>query len=114
MDLIICQTRNKYPKQVYHLINDYDWDRIFVVTTPKLKKELHHAKQVVFIAVDPKKHIAEYVEDIKKHLPDIFGEMAVNIVNGNGKDHMALLSAIIKKGISFRFYGVTKNGVEEV
>ena len=41
-------------------------------------------------------------------------EVAVNFVSGTGKEHMALMSALLKLGIGIRFIALTKEGVEEI
>jgi len=60
--------------------------------------------------------LLELVEDIKKQLKDkISGtEVALNLVSGTGKEHMAILSAILKLGLGLRFIALTKDGVKEV
>ena len=41
-------------------------------------------------------------------------EVAVNFVSGTGKEHMALLSALLKLGIGIRLLALTKEGVTEI
>ena len=41
-------------------------------------------------------------------------EVAVNIVSGNGKEHMAIISALLKLGVGIRLMAVTKDGVREL
>ena len=113
-DLIACFTIDDHHRHLHRLINDAEWDRVFVVTTEEIKSRHVFAKEVIYIFVDPKKHIAGYVEDIRRHLKGFFLEVGINLVNGTGKDHMALLSAVMKAGLGFRLVAVTKNGVEEI
>jgi hypothetical protein len=113
-DLIVCFTTDEHHKHVHRLINEAEWDRTFIVTTAELKKKHKFEKEVLYILVDPKKPIDDYVENIKSNLKGFFLEVGINLVNGNGKDHMALLSAVMKAGLSFRLVAVTKNGVEEI
>ena len=113
-DLIACFTTDEHHRHLHRLINESEWDRIFVVTTPELRRKHKFQKEVLYIVIDPKKHINEYIEDIKSNLKGFFLEVGVNLVNGTGKDHMALLSAVMKAGLGFRLVAVTKNGVEEV
>jgi hypothetical protein len=113
-DLIACFTTDEHYKHLHRLLNEAEWDRAFIVTTHELRKKHRFEKEVLYIIVDPKKPIDEYVEDIKSSLKGFFLEVGVNLVNGTGKDHMALLSAVMKSGLSFRLVAVTKNGVEEI
>ena len=113
-DLIASFTTDNHSKHLHKLIDHGEWDRIFLITTDEIKKRHKFEKEVICIIVDPKKHIDEYVNDIKSNLKGYFLEVGVNLVNGTGKDHMALLSAVMKAGLAFRLVAVTKNGVEEI
>ena len=42
------------------------------------------------------------------------GEVAVNFVSGTGREHMALVSALLQLGVGIRLIALTKEGVEEV
>ena len=113
-DLIACFTTDNHHKHLHRLINESEWDRIFIVTTKEIISRHKFEKEVIRVIVDPTKPVDEYVNDIKNKLTGYFLEAGLNLVNGTGKDHMALLSAIMKKGMGFRLVAVTKNGVEEV
>ena len=41
-------------------------------------------------------------------------EVALNIVSGTGKEHMALLSALIKCKVRFKLMSLTKEGIKEM
>ena len=41
-------------------------------------------------------------------------EVAVNVISGTGKEHMAIISAILKMGLGIRLIALTKDGVEEI
>ena len=41
-------------------------------------------------------------------------EVAVNFVSGEGKEHMALMSALLKLGIGVRFVALKPDGIEEI
>ena len=43
-----------------------------------------------------------------------FGEVGLNIVSGSGKEHMAVLSAVMKLGVGYRLVAATANGIEEI
>lgn len=113
-ELIACFTTDEHHKHLHRLINEAEWDRIFIVTTPEIKNKHKFAKEIIYIIVNPNKHIQYYIEDIRKHLKGFFLEVGINLVNGTGKDHMALISAVMKAGLSFRLVAVTRKGVEEI
>jgi len=51
-------------------------------------------------------------EQLKGKLNDL--EVAVNIVAGSGKEHTALMSAILKLGFGIRLVALTPNGVKDI
>ena len=41
-------------------------------------------------------------------------EVGLNFVSGTGKEHMALVSAVLKLGVGVRFVALTQDGVQEL
>ena len=41
-------------------------------------------------------------------------EAAVNLISGNGKEHMAVISALMKLGLGIRLIALTPNGIKEI
>ena len=101
---------------VAKLINDQEWESVFLIADDIGKVNFKVGKEVEFIIVDFKKPVFELIEDIKKSLKDkIKGiEVAVNIVSGNGKQHTAIMSSLLKLGLAIRFVAVTKEGIKEI
>ncbi len=98
------------------LINQQDWEKVILITNDLKKKNFKSEKPVEFILIDEKKYLTELSEEIKDKLKDkITGiEVAVSIISGTGKEHMALLSALLKLGLAMRFVALTKDGVKEI
>ena len=113
-DLIVCLTEKKGYKHVKRLILEADWTRIFVITKDSIKDSFNFAKPVVFIPIDPKEPIQDIIEHIKSKLTFIFGEVGINLVSGTGKEHMAIISAIMKSGAGFRLVAMTKDGMTQL
>ena len=69
-----------------------------------------------FVVVDFQKPVSELIEDIRKSLDGKIYDLdvALNMVSGTGKEHMAILSALLKLGLGIRLMAVTKNGVVEL
>ena len=84
--------------------------------TDLIAKTFKAEKNAEFVVVDFKKPVFELIEDIRKSLigkiTDL--EVALNIVSGTGKEHMAILSALLKLGVGVRLMAVTKDGVREL
>ena len=115
-DLVACLSEEKSWAHVSRLIKEQDWKKVFIVTDDFGKKNFKSEKNVEFIVVDSKKPVFELIEDIRKGLrgkiTDL--EVALNIVSGTGKEHMAILSALLKLGVGIRLMAVTKDGVREL
>ena len=116
-DLVACLSAGeKSWAHVSRLIKEQDWKKVFIVTDDYVKKNFKSGKNVEFIVVDSKKPVFELIEDIRKGLKGKITdlEVALNIVSGTGKEHMAILSALLKLGVGVRLMAVTKDGVREL
>ena len=116
-DLIACLSSDeKTWGHVARLIKGEDWKKIFLITSDFVKKNFKSEKKVEFVVVDSQKPVSELIDDIRKGLhgkiTDL--EVALNLVSGNGKEHMAILSALLKLGVGVRLIAVTKDGVREL
>ncbi|HLC66335.1 MAG TPA: hypothetical protein VJK52_01715, partial [Candidatus Nanoarchaeia archaeon] len=71
---------------------------------------------VNFLIIDPTKPTGTLSEDIRVQLAGKIQdlEVAVNFISGTGKEHMALLSALLKLGLGIRLVVLTKDGVAEL
>ncbi|MBS3159928.1 hypothetical protein J4436_04010 [Candidatus Woesearchaeota archaeon] len=54
----------------------------------------------------------EIIKNLKEKIKDT--EVALNLYSGTGKEHMAILSAILKLGLSLRMIIPTKDNIEEI
>jgi len=116
-DLIVCLSIGKGTwTHVKGVISGCEWDNIFLITNEFGREKFSSEKKVELLVVDSNKQLLELVEDIKKQLKDkISGtEVALNLVSGTGKEHMAILSAVLKLGFGVRLVALTKEGVKEV
>lgn len=113
-DLIVCLTEKKGYKHVNRLINESDWSRIFLVTREELKGSFKFSKPVMNIIIDPSKPVQELITLIKNKLTFMFGEVGLNLVSGNGKEHMAIISALMRSGTGFRLVAMTKDGLVQL
>ena len=116
-DLVACiSSGEKTWPHVARLIKEMDWNKIFLITNDYGKKNFKSEKEAEFVVVDFEKPVFELIEAIRKGLhgkiTDL--EVALNIVSGTGKEHMAILSALLKLGVGVRLMAVTKEGVKEL
>ena len=84
--LIACLDEQKGTTiHIKKVIEDQDWNKIFLITTENNKLETK--KEIIYININSNQHIPELTEDIKSKLnnqiPDT--EVALNIIAGTGK-----------------------------
>ncbi|MAG91274.1 hypothetical protein CMO83_01195 [Candidatus Woesearchaeota archaeon] len=116
-DLVACLSSNeKIWPFIEKLVNEQDWKKVFLVTSEFGKNNFKCKKEIDFIVIDTGKPVSELVESVRKNLngkiTDL--EVALNLVSGSGKEHMAILSALLKLGVGIRLMAVTKEGVMEL
>lgn len=90
--------------QVAKLINSQEWEKVYLITNDFGTKFTVNNTESEYIVVDFEKEIEELCQDIAKELEEKINdfEVAVNMTSGTGKQHMALISAIMKVGLGFR------------
>ena len=93
-----------------YLLTDTDRDKSFIANIPESVK-------VSIIIVNLNQPVEDLTEEIIKMLRNAFGrdkmmdlDIAINISSGNGKEHAALISAIMKLGYGLRFVDIDKDG----
>lgn len=101
---------------VYRLIRELPWDHIYIVTNDFGAQKFEKKDNTSLVVVDFNKPLNDLVRDIKEKL---YGkikdfEVAVNMISGTGKEHMAIISAVIKLGLGIRLVALTEKGLEEI
>ena len=98
--------------QVSGLMTHGEWDNVIVIGNDSAKK-FTHQKPFQFIQADLDKKIRDLKEEFMKKLEGkIKGtEVALSISSGDGKEHMALISALLNLPVGIRFAALTKEGV---
>ncbi len=101
---------------VAKVCEELDWNNIFIICNEEAKENFKCKKKVNFILVDENKTISELQDHIKTNLDGkiIDTDVAVNLVSGSGKEHMALLSALLKLGLGIRLMALTRTGIKEL
>ncbi|MEK6913212.1 MAG: hypothetical protein AABW47_00895 [Nanoarchaeota archaeon] len=98
--------------QVSGLIKYGEWEKI-ILLGDDFAKQFTSEKPFEFIRVDLTKKLKELKEEFANKLKGkIDGtEVALSIASGDGKEHMALISALINLPVGIRFAALTKDGV---
>jgi len=98
--------------QVSGLIKYGEWDKI-ILLGDDFAKQFTAEKQFEFIRIDLNKKLKELKEEFQQKLKGKTSgtEVALSIASGDGKEHMALISALINLPVGIRFAALTKEGV---
>lgn len=116
-DLVACLGSGKGTwNYLLKLIESESWENIFLITNPFGAERFSANRPVEFIIIDDRKILPELAEDLKKQLSGKIksSEIALNFVSGEGKVHMATISALLKLGQGIRFVALTPSGIVEI
>jgi hypothetical protein len=115
--LVACLSSGKGTwAHISKLIEEQEWDSIFLITNDFGVQNFKPEKAVNYILIDSNKFLSEIAKDIKSQLEGKIKdlEVAVNLISGNGKEHMATISALTKLGLGIRLIALTPDGIKEV
>ncbi|MFA6072717.1 MAG: hypothetical protein WC758_01225 [Candidatus Woesearchaeota archaeon] len=114
--LIACLTTGKGGwARVSELMNSMEWEKIYLITNEFGKLNFKSNKSFELIIINPDEPIDEIksaiILQLKGKIKDL--EVALNISSGSGKEHMAIISAILSSGLGLRIVEV-ENGKMKV
>src|SRR3989344_2065902 len=117
--LIACLSTGKGTwGHVSRLIQDGKFDNTILITNDYGKENFQKLENTELIAIKLEQGMKELRDEIYKELKSRIKpsetEVALNLASGIGKEHMALLSALLKLGIGIRLMALTKEGIEEI
>lgn len=115
MELVCFQGRDKenWP-QINALIKRGEWERVLVIKDKKTESFLLN-KNCSLIEIDAEKSLLDLKNEILTKLKPLLGkdfEIALSLASGNGKENMALISALLNVPLGIRLAAYTKNGIE--
>jgi len=98
--------------QVSGLMKHGEWDKI-IVLGDDFAKDFKHEKEFEFIKVGLDAKLTDLKEDFSEKLKGKINgtEVALTIASGDGRQHMALISALLNLPVGIRFAALTKEGV---
>ena len=98
--------------QVSGLMKYGEWDKIILIGSD-FSKNFAHEKKFEFINVNLNQKIKDLRDEITNKLKGKTNgtEVALSIASGDGKEHMALISALINLPVGIRFAILTQEGV---
>ena len=97
--------------QIAGVIKNSEWDKIILIGD-EFAKNFKVEKDFEFIEIKSRS-ISELKDEILEKLKGkIRGtEVALSIASGEGKEHMALISALLNLPAGIRFVALTKDGI---
>lgn len=116
-ELVVCLSSGKGSVEyIDKLIKQESWEKVFLITDLSNKNKIEKTENLEIVEVDFSKPSPYLRDDIVSQLRrKIRGmEVAVNIVSGTGKEHMAIISALLRIGVAIRFVILAKSGVKEI
>ncbi len=98
--------------QVSGLMKHGEWDKVILIGS-NFASKFTSEKPFEFIEVDLDKKLQDLRDEFSKRLKGKLRgtEVALSIASGDGKEHMALISALINFPVGIRFAALTKDGV---
>jgi len=88
-----------------------EWDNIIILGNQWAKDTFKIDSPFSWILLDDQKDVCLLVEDIVKELPTDSDEVYVNMVSGSGREHVALLSALVDNKKAFKTVCVCDDGI---
>ena len=113
MDLVALLSTGKGSwVQVSGLIKTGEWDNILLIGNESARK-FEAGKSAEFVSADLEKRMVPLKEELFEKLKGrVKGtEVALSIASGSGKEHMALISALLQVPVGVRFVALTKEGI---
>lgn len=93
--------------EVMRLMGQAEWEKIILVTNQFGKEKFNHERPYTLIVVDFSQPLGTLVKELGERIAEtvpggLATEVALNFSSGIGKEHMAVLSAVLKSGLAIR------------
>jgi hypothetical protein len=114
--LIACLTTGKGSWAIVNeLINSTEWEKIYLVTNDFGREKFTTNKNFEFVIINPDASTEEIKNSVFSQLKGKIKEteVALNFCSGSGKEHMAVISAVLNLGLGVRLVDC-KNGKMDV
>ena len=102
--------------QITALIKRGDFEKIVLVKN-KNSEEFLETDKCDSMRIDSDAPLLELKKDIMTKIKSKIGgdfEVALSLASGNGKEHMALISALLSLPVGIRLVVFTKEGVQQI
>ncbi len=115
--LVACLSTGKGTwSSVNNLLRTGLFEKAVIVTNQFGFENFNPPQGVELVLIDPSKGEAELRDSLVEELRGrVTGaEVALNLSSGSGREHMALLSALLKLGVGIRLVTPSSEGFEEL
>jgi len=98
--------------QISGLVSRGEWDNIILLGS-EFAEKFTTDKKHEFIKIKTSQPLIELKQEISKKLKGKLKgvEVALSVASGDGKEHMALISALLSIPVGVRFTALTKEGI---
>ncbi|MBI4451169.1 hypothetical protein HY642_04295 [Candidatus Woesearchaeota archaeon] len=104
--------------EVFRLLDSEQWSNAYVVTAPffeeKFKERYKGKAAVTVITLDDTKSLPVLIKELSAVFSALTDDIALNLISGTGKQHMAVLAALLKAGVGIRLVSIGEKGLIEV
>lgn len=114
MAQLIAFIDNEKPKQnhVLKIINE-QWDNIFLLINSEIEFDVPtNCTAIRFDGKLPTKDLKEFFYSSFSN--KLTFDVGINLICGSGKEHMALITALLQTGVGIRYVIATSQGMEEL
>lgn len=103
-------------QHVSKVINQEKWDKVYIITNTFGKEKFSTKENQELIVIDDNKEVLELrdyiISQLKGKINDT--EVGLNFYSGSGKEHMAILSAVLKLGLGPRIVIPSNTSIEDI
>ncbi len=113
--LIACLSTGKGTwSEVTRIMNSQPWSKVFLITNEFGKENFKPTANTELLLFNFMAETPILVEQIKKQLQGKVSdfEVGINLVSGSGKEHMAVVEAVLELGLNFRLITLNNGQVE--
>jgi hypothetical protein len=102
--------------EVAKIINAHEWDKVFLITDQFGSTTFKKKENMEFIILSQEESIETMTDKLQKFFKEKIkgAEVALNMVSGSGKEHMAVLSALLKSGVGIRLITYSATEIKEI
>ena len=97
--------------QVAHIVDNTDYDKVYLVSNEWAQDKFSCTKKVNWIIIDPRKGFSEILDEIKGQFPKELENLDINLHSGSGKEHSAILAILKEKKINFDIVTINADGI---